>query len=172
MRNYPRDMKTALSLFACFWAASAVLTMPLQRIRTFTLDDQHRQTRLYSFPKQKITVMTVADYQGSRQLEPWVSYVYHRFGTRIDIDGVADVSTVPTLLRDALRLTVRGQMKRSIMLDWNGHVVRQFAYQANVANVYVLDVDGSVRSHFKGAANPAALRELSNTLETILSESM
>ena len=33
--------------------------------------------------------MTVADRAGSEQLEPWIRSLYERYGSQIDIDGVA-----------------------------------------------------------------------------------
>lgn len=158
-------MKPFLPLFLLF--VSIASAAPVQ-INDFDLVDQHHKTRSYRFPKSKITVMTVADHKGSEQLEPWISHVYERFGNKIDIDGVADLSRVPTPLRGMLRIAFRNQLGHSVMLDWDGSVVRQFDYEKGKANVYVLDARGRILKHFSGQAGPPALLELTQAVKSAL----
>lgn len=69
--------------------------------------------------------MTIADHKGSDQLAPWIQQLHDRYQKNIDIDGVADVSNVPKPLQGFLRATFRNQLAYSVMLDWDGTVVRQ-----------------------------------------------
>lgn len=139
------------------------------KISDFELRDQHGRSRQYSFPKSKVTVMTIADQGGSEQLEPWIWHVHGRFGNRIDIDGVADVSQVPGPLRGIVRAVFRNQLSYSILLDWNGAVVRQFAYEKGSANVYVIDKDGHVKKHLSGPATGSMLNDLERAVHIAIS---
>src|SRR4051794_6077828 len=81
-----------------------------QKVPDFELKDQHNVTRTYQFPRDKISLLTVADRKGSDQIEAWVRPIKQRYGNRIDIDGVADMSTVPTGLRTLVRNAFKDQL--------------------------------------------------------------
>ena len=134
------------------------------RIDSFHLSDQHQKSRQYLFPKNKLTLMAVADYKGSADLRAWITYVHRRFGNAIDIDGIADVSTVPLPLAGAIRMAFRQQLDYSVLLDWTGSVVRQFEYEKRQANLYLLDFDGTVITHVCGPPKPDGLTALSRAI--------
>jgi hypothetical protein len=148
---------------------SAIATAaPVERVSDFALTDQDARPRSYRFPKLKITVMTVADHQGSDQLAPWIQPLHDRYAKRIDIDGVADVSMIPKAFHGIFRSAFKKQLTYPVMLDWGGTVVRQFGYEKGVANVYVIDRDGRITKHFTGPANTDALRDLRREIDRLL----
>jgi hypothetical protein len=102
----------------------------MAELNDFELTDQEAKKRIYRFQKTKITVMTVADRKGADQLAPWIQRVYDRYQNQIDIDGVADVSMIPKLFQPILREAFKKRLEYSVMLDWDGSVVKQFAYHA------------------------------------------
>jgi len=77
-----------LLLFALF-LGTAALGAPVEKLTGFELADQNLKTRIYRFPKSKVTVMTVADHKGSGELAPWIQQLYDRYQKKIDIDGLA-----------------------------------------------------------------------------------
>ena len=99
----------------------------MAELNDFELTDQEAKKRIYRFPKTKITVMTVADRKGADQLAPWIQRVYDRYQNQIDIDGIADVSMIPNLFQPILRDAFKKRLEYSVMLDWDGSVVKQFA---------------------------------------------
>jgi len=141
------------------------------QIADFVLADQHGQVRTYRFPKARVTVMAIADSKGSAQLEPWISKIYQRFGTAVDIDGIADVSRVPAALQSTVRIVFRNQLARSIMLDWDGSVVKQFGYKRGNANLYLLNEQGHVVDQLSGPIEQSKLDQLSRALQAELSDS-
>lgn len=134
----------------------------------FDLRNQHEQARSFRFPREKITFMTVADWKGSDQLEPWIQKVFDRYGKRIDIEGVADMSLVPKSMRAMVRLAFLKRQTYSVMLDWEGSVVRQFEPVPKVANLYVIDRQGRIRLHLTGPLNPEGLRRLFAEIDAFL----
>jgi len=55
----------------------------------FTLEDQSGDRHEYTFPMSKVSVLLVADKEGSKQVEGWVAPLHERYRKRIDIDGIA-----------------------------------------------------------------------------------
>lgn len=150
--------------------ASTASANTLARLTDFELTDQDQRTRTYRFPKSKVTVMTIADHKGSDQLAPWIERVYQRYEKRIDIDGVADVSMIPRPFHGMFRAAFRKQLTYSVMLDWGGSVVKQFAYEKGVANIYVIDRSGTIVKRLKGAVNDDAARDLFRAVDRALAE--
>ena len=106
-----------LLLFALV-LGTAAFGAPVEKLTDFELADQNLKTRIYRFPKSKVTVMTVADHKGSGELAPWIQRLHDRYQKKIDIDGVADVSKIPKPLHAIFRAAFRKQLAYSVMLDW------------------------------------------------------
>lgn len=141
------------------------LSAPPVKLTNFELTDQDANLRTYSFPKTKVTMMTVADHKGSEQLTPWIQRIYDRYEKRIDIDGVADVSMIPKLFHNMFREAFRKQLTRSVMLDWDGSVVKQFGYAKGVANIYVIDRSGRIVKQVAGPVTDAAEGEVTRAID-------
>lgn len=164
-------MKTILlSLLAAHCVNGIAVAVPMPKLGDFELTDQEAKKRSYHFPKTKVTVMSVADHKGADQLAPWIQCVYDRYQNRIDIDGVADVSMIPKLFRAMLRETFKKQLTYSVMLDWDGSVVKRFAYEKGVANIYVIDRGGRIVKQLTGAVNDVALRELFSDIDGAIAD--
>ena len=164
-------MKTILlNLLAAHCFAGIAFAVPVPKLGDFELTDQEAKKRCYHFPKTKVTVMTVADHQGAEQLAPWIQCLYDHYQNRIDIDGVADVSMIPKVFRAMLRKAFKKQLTYSVMLDWDGSVVRRFAYEKDVANIYVIDRGGRIVKQLTGALNDEALRELFREIDRAIAD--
>ena len=147
---------------------SAALAAPVEKLSDFELTDQNARTRSYRFPKTKVTVMTVADHKGSDQLAPWIERLHNRYENRIDIDGVANVSMIPKPFHNLFREAFRKQLTYSVMLDWEGSLVKQFDHVKGVANVYVIDRRGRIVKRMSGPASDEAMQEVSEEIDRAL----
>ncbi len=127
------------------------------RVEPFALEDQFGDAHNYTFPKARVSVLLFADKAGSEQVEGWVLPLYDRYQNRIDIDGVADLSAVPSLMRGVVRFFFKRNAKRPIMLDWDGTVTSNFACTAGRANVFVVDTEGIVSFRYAGGADPKSI---------------
>ena len=144
---------------------TGALAAPVEKLTDFELTDQNAATRRYHFPKAKVTVMTVADHKGSDQLAPWIQRLHDRYGKRIDIDGVADVSMIPKPFHNIFREAFRKRLTYSVMLDWGGSVVKQFGYTKAVANIYVIDRRGCIVKQITGPVSDEAMRQLTREID-------
>ncbi len=157
--------------FAVLALHTATFAAPVAKLSDFELTDQEAKPRRYRFPKEKVTVMTVADRKGSEQLAPWIQRLHARYEKRIDIDGVADVSMVPKPFHSMLREAFRKQLAYSVMLDWSGSVVRQFGYTKGVANIYVIDRQGRIMKQVTGPVGDEGIRELTTEIDRAMAGS-
>jgi hypothetical protein len=159
-----------LGLIAAHCLTPFADAVPVAKLGDFELTDQEAKKRIYRFPKTKVTVMTVADRKGADQLAPWIQPVYDRYQNQIDVDGVADVSMIPKLFQPILREAFKKRLEYSVMLDWDGSVVKQFAYKKNVANIYVIDRGGRIVQRLTGAISNEALRALFRAIDAAIAE--
>lgn len=130
------------------------------------LKDQFNETRRLSFPRTNLLVLTVADQQGAKQVAAWVRPLKERFPEGLPIEGVADVSRVPALLRPLVRREFKQQFEHPILLDWSGRVVRQLDCAPEVVNVFAVATNGAVLWTGRGPAETNQLAELMRLLET------
>ena len=160
----------ALALLALLALHTAALAAPLEKLTDFALTDQEAKPRSYHFPKTKVTVMTVADHKGSEQLASWIQPIRERYEKRIDIDGVADVSVIPKAFQNMFRNAFRKKLTYSVMLDWEGSVVKQFGYKKGVANIYLIDCAGRIVKQMNGAVSDAGAQEFFKEIDRVIAD--
>lgn len=154
-----------MALSTVGFSAETSMVNGTNRAPAFTLEDQHQTAHHYQFPRPKISVLIFADYAGSSQLENWIRPLYNRYRDTIAIDGVADLSSVPRLIRRMVRSAFRNRLARPVMLDWSGTVSTDYHYQRGKANLFVIDPNGDILLKVTGAANDAKLQRVRNTID-------
>ena len=149
-------------------ARAAPPVVPTNAPARIELNDQFDVPQQLSFPTTNITLLTIADHKGSEQIAGWIAPVKQRFGTRVDIRGLADLSPVPRILRGMIRRQFQKAQSYPVMLDWSGDAVKAFTYVPDQVNVLVMDGSGRILTRLTGAANEPALRELYAVLDHAL----
>lgn len=134
------------------------------------LNDQFDAPQKISFPTTNITLLTIADRSGSDQIAGWVAPVKKQFDKRVDIRGIADMSTVPSPLRGFIRKTFQKAQTYPVMMDWVGNTVKAITYVPEKANVLVLDGRGKILLRISGAADEKQIKELCEAIEHALTE--
>lgn len=129
------------------------------------LSDQFEVKQSIVFPTTNLTFLVIADKTGSAEIAAWVSPVTERFGASVAIVGIADVSAVPRPIRGLVRREFKKAQTHSVMLDWSGDTVKQFAISPNRANVLLVDCDGSILKRLSGKATDQAVKELCETIK-------
>lgn len=164
-------MRIFLTTLLCGLALSALAAptaIPTNAPARIELNDQFDVPQTLTFPTTNITLLTIADHKGSGQIAGWIAPVKQRFGARLDIRGIADMSPVPRLLRGMIRKQFQKAQSYPVMLDWSGEVVKAFTYVPDRVNVLVMDGSGRILTRLTGAANEAALLELYDILDRAL----
>lgn len=163
----------SIILMAVAWCAGAAPepetgAIPTHAPAMLMLRDQFDAPQTLSFPTTNITFLTIADRIGSAQLAGWIAPVKQRFGGRVDIRGIADVSAVPRLLRSLVRKKFRELQTYPVMMDWTGNAVKAFTYVPDKANVLVLDTHGQILLRASGPATDRSVQYLCSVIERAL----
>jgi len=137
------------------------------RATTFVLKDQYDKQWDYRFPRETISVLFVADYTGSEQVENWVRPLYDRYEKTIGIYGVADLSAVPGFMRGMVARFFRTKLQYPVMFDWQGTVSRSYAAQGGQANLYLIDTEGRIVLRLVGAVSPERLERVMTQIDRL-----
>lgn len=160
--------KCLLMAMSCLVALGVQAGAPTNAPTCIELPDQFEKLQKLSFPNTNLTVLTLADRKGSEQIAGWVEPVAQKFGTRVAVRGIADVSAVPRLLRGTVRSAFRKEQSYPVMMDWSGKEVAKFAPKENVTTVLLIDGQGKILRRYEGVAKKAEVEELCKLIQEIL----
>ena len=141
---------------------------PAHAPASIELRDQYDAPQRLTFPSTNVVVLTIADKQGSEQIDGWVAALKARYAGRIELRGLAEVGGVPGFLRGKVRKKFQETRTYPVMMDWSGKVCPQFGFQPGLANVLVIARDGNIQARVVGSAREPGLKELSAAIEAVL----
>ncbi len=140
------------------------------RAPEFELRDQYGKAQAYRFPTTKVNVFIFGDRKGSGQIEAWVRPLFDRYQERINIKGIAALSSVPSLARGMVTRIFKSQVKYPVLLDWTGGVTQSYGYEAGKANVFVVSPSGEILLRINGAATQQGLEQVKTQVSRALGE--
>ncbi|HEX7859340.1 MAG TPA: hypothetical protein VF773_03375 [Verrucomicrobiae bacterium] len=146
----------ALTL-ALILVSALIAAPPGDTPKSIQLKDQFGKQHQISFPRQTMTLLTIADDKGAAALEPWLAGLKKRYGTNVHYVGIAQVRSVPSPLRSFVTSRFKKKYSYPILLDWSGDVVKPFAPQAAAPNIYLLSKTGSIVHQAHGPLSERAL---------------
>ncbi len=132
------------------------------------LQDQFGKTQNLTFPNAKVTLLAIADKKGSAEVNAWIAALKPRYAERIDIRGLADMGGVPGFLQGHVSRKFQATRKYPVMMDWSGKACERFGYRLDVANILVIDADGTIRERICGAATDDGVTRISHALDAAL----
>ena len=138
------------------------------RAPDFTLEDQHRDEHEYHFPRERVTVLLLADREGSDGLEEWVRPLYERYELTIDLRGIAELSEAPRIFRGLIRLGFRQVLEYPVLMDWEGEVCEALNYPGEVPRVVVAAPDGEIALKVDGEAEPERVARVMRSVDELL----
>ena len=122
--------------------------------RSFVLEDQFSREHTVKFPsKERLSILVVADREGSAQVPGWVEALYRRYGDRIPIHGIAALPNVPFFVRPALKAMFRRNIKQPLLLDWGSQFSDLFGFSPGQTLVVILNQEGRVLFRSRGPAS-------------------
>jgi hypothetical protein len=135
---------------------------------TIALSNQWEKPAELRAPLDRITLLTVADRAGAKQINAWVEPLKARYGTNVHFFAVADVHAVPSPLRAFVRRRFAKEYSYPIGLDWQGVVSAQMDLKPGVANLFLLDRDARVRLSLSGLPDAQSLNTFSNRVNELI----
>jgi len=134
----------------------------------FEMPDQFGTNHALRFPRPQPMVLIVADRKGSEQIAGWVAALQGRYGSRLELMGVADVGGAPGWVHGVIRNSFRKKYPYPILLDWSGQLPAALHCQKDAANVFLLDRDGRVLATERGACDASALPRLAQATDLVV----
>ncbi len=157
-----------VALVFCLFTNGNVAAFNREKAAEFLLKDQYGNQLSYKFPKDKVSVLAFADRNGSEQLEGWIRPLVERYDTKIDIHGVAELSAVPGIARGIVRGIMKREVKYSVLLDWSGDVSKNYKFQKDKANIFVIGKQGNIISRRTGTVNSVSLANLYQEIDGLM----
>ena len=133
----------------------------------FTLSDQDGIKRVVDYPREKISVLVVADQKGSSEIAGWIAPLYARYEKQVDITGIAALPGIPPMFHGLFRREFKKRLTYPVMLDWKGDVSRSFGYEKERAQLFVISRDGRVVLSESGAANEQGLARVFSEIDRL-----
>ena len=132
------------------------------------LEDQYGATHEYTFPRERVLLVTISGKKGSKDMDRWLETLHETYDGKIDFQGIADLSMVPYLAHKLARLAIRNKTKDPVLCDWSGEVCQGFGADSAVANVLVVSPSGHIYHHAKGPMTDAALNVVRAAIDCFL----
>lgn len=141
-----------------------------EKAAEFSLKDQFGTEYDYKFPREKVSILAFGDKDGSEQLEGWIKPLVEKYDTKLDIQGIAELSAVPSIARGIVRGMIKKKSKFPVMLDWKGDVSKSYNYEKKLANIILIDKNGAIIFKQTGAADAEKLEKFYKEIDKLLKE--
>ena len=143
-----------------------------EKAAEFTLKDQFGNELTLKFPRKKIVILAFADRDGAEQLESWIRPIAEKYSIKnsnqFDVQGIAELSSVPGIAKGIVRNLIKKKSDRPIMLDWSGNVSKSYHYEKDKANLFLIDRQGNIIAKEVGAADATKLEKLYKEVDRLL----
>jgi len=137
-----------------------------EKAMEFALQDQYDKTVILRQYEGSVVVLLASDKEGSSQNAAWIKAIRDKYASRVAIQGIADVSSVPFFLKGKIRNDFKKD-GNSILLDWKGAVFRSYGFKKAVSNIVLIDGRGVIRHRSSGSASPEAVQELFKKIDAL-----
>ncbi|MFO1477516.1 MAG: hypothetical protein U1F98_12795 [Verrucomicrobiota bacterium] len=129
------------------------------------LEDQFGQKQTLTFPATNVTVLTIADREGSKQVGEWAQTLDARFGSRIRLAGIADTHGAPWFVKGRILSSLKKTYKHPVMIDWEGAVTSKFRCVPDAVNIFVFTPQGELAARCDGPMKPESLQAIVAAVE-------
>lgn len=139
-------------------------------VPAFSLEDQFEKKWSKSDFSDMVALYMVCDKNAHPHAENWIKGLVPKFKDRIHFVPVADVSGVPGILKGYVRGKIKDKAPFSVLLDWNGHLVKALDMKAGYPTFVVCDKNGVVTHRTWGKGSASEQKSLEEKLEAALSK--
>lgn len=94
-----------------------------------------------------------------------------KYGDRITLWSVANLSFIPTVARSTARLGIRATSKDPVLCDWDGAVSAGLKSKKGHANIIVISKSGTILHRTFGKPTDEKLGKAYEAIDSALSES-
>ncbi|HVZ40198.1 MAG TPA: hypothetical protein VHI13_13045 [Candidatus Kapabacteria bacterium] len=137
----------------------------------FVIDDQFEHPWNASMFRGGVTVYVLSDRSGYEYSGNWTTPLLARFrNSPVRFVPVADVQSVPGFLKGLIRGRFRDEFNYSVLMDWDGVLIKAFNMQEDVTNLVIANKSGIVEHVAFGTGTSAQVESFAKRLEVILAQ--
>ncbi|MBS1913132.1 MAG: hypothetical protein JST22_14180 [Bacteroidetes bacterium] len=152
-------------------AASPVHSIVGTRVPEFVIDDQFEHSWSASMFRGAVTVYVLSDRSGYEYNVNWTTPLLARFrNSSVRFVPVADVQSVPGFLKGFIRSRFRDEFRYSVLMDWDGVLIKAFNMQEDVTNLVIANKSGVIEHVAYGTGTTAQVESFAQRLEVILAQ--
>ena len=136
-----------------------------------TFVDQFSRQHAFQFPSGHVIVLTANGEAGKSQVQGWTIPLRDEFGEEVRMISVADLSSVPRILRGRFRSKFAREWARPVILDFSGAITGLLPMNSENVIVLIFGRNGELLSAESGQAEPRKLASVATAIRSELIES-
>lgn len=164
-----------LSILALIISVTSLSTAPSivgSRVPDFLLEDQYERQWNSSKFRGTVTVYVLSDRSGYEYSPNWTKALIPRYrNVAVRFIPVADVQTVPGFLKGYIRGKFREEFKYSVLMDWDGVLVKAFGMKEGYTNLIIVNKQGIVQHVAYGTGTASQIEAFAGRLDLVLASS-
>lgn len=135
-----------MGLIALSMASSCFALAVGEAAPAFKLSDQFGKSWDVSALRGSVVVVVAANRDSGRAMGPWFQYLKSKYGSRIQLLGLMQLSGIPGFARGIARNRIKKETSDPLMLDFNGATGKLYEVSGKHPVVVVIDKTGVVRA--------------------------
>ena len=166
--------RLSIVAYAVFWLISAHLPLVAgigELVPPFRIEDQFEKIWTADYFKGSVTVYVLNDRTGYEHTKNWTDRIVPLFKDRVKFAPVADVQSAPGFLKGFIRSKFQDNFNYSVLMDWDGVLIKAFKMVEDVPNLVVVDKQGIIRFTISGTGTKSQVDLLISNLNKILVQS-
>lgn len=137
-------------------------------IPAFTIEDQFQKKWSKADYAGKITLYIVCDKKGYDHADNWTDKLVPKYRNSIQFVPVADVSPVPGLLKGYIRGKFKDEFAFSVLMDWEGVLVKAFDMEEGYPTLVLADKSGIVKYRVWGTGSETQIKRLQENIDALI----
>ncbi len=139
-----------------------------QNAPAFRLSDQFGKTWDSAALNGNVVVVIAANRDSGRAMDPWVSNLKSKYGSKIRLLGLMDLHTIPGIAHGIARARIRKETSDPLMLDFDGKIANSYLANDNYPVVVVIDKSSMVKGLQKTKYTQSAYGNIADAIDSAL----
>lgn len=160
----------SITLFTLITTAVAAVTTAQvgERAPNFDLKDQFGKQWTLNGLSGTPTVLIVANQDSGKVMGPWVDALKAKYPNKVQILGLLDLHTVPSIGRGIAKSRIRSETKDPLMLDFNSRTAKSYGVSEKHPVVVVIDKASIVRAIQSGPYSQESFDKITAVVSKML----
>lgn len=137
------------------------------KLPSFSLEDQHKKKWKRKDYEGKVALYIICDRDAYDYVANWTDELVPKYKKKINFVPVADVTTVPDLLKGYIRGRFKDEFTYPVLMDWDGVLVTALDRKAGYPTLVITDDKGVVKYRSWGKGTDSQVKRLAKKLKEV-----